>query len=207
MKAEVRRSFALMAASALLISACATREPRPAGAWLEQRADWFERHPEWSLSGRVGLSDGQRGGSLSFHWRASVDHHRIDLRTTTGGKRWQLEFGPHVAILEGSDIDRLVGTEPDPLVEAAVGWPIPVAALAWWIRGLPGGHEERAVFAPDGTLEQILGDDWRLVYQRFEEVNGQLMPARMQATSGEYRVRLALREWRWAAMKNEKSLY
>ena len=181
----------------LLLSACATREPRPAGAWLAEREAWFAEHPNWHISGRVGLYDGRRGGSLGFSWQAEGDAHRIHLRTTAGGRQWRLWFAPQGARLKGSDVGQLAGATPDPLVEQAVGWPIPVAALAWWIRGLvpPGGGDVR--FADDGTLQGVTGADWTLEYQRFEQIDARLLPTRLEAHSGDYRVRIVIGEWQF----------
>lgn len=190
------RPAVVLAATALL-AACATRETRPDGAWLEEREAWFAAHPEWTISGRVGLSDGRRGGSLAFSWEARDDVHRIHLRTTTGGSQWRLHFSPGRAVLEGTDVGRLSAPDPDPLVEEAVGWPIPVRALSWWIRGLlpPEGGAIR--FAEDGSLARVIDPVWTLDYQRFSLVEGQLLPVRLQAESDPHRVRLVIRDWRF----------
>jgi len=184
-------------AACTLLAACASREPRPAGAWLEEREAWFERHPEWTISGRVALREGNRGGSLGFSWRAEGRTHRIHLRTSAGGRQWRLNFSSQAAVLEGTDVGRLAGPSPDPLVEEAVGWPIPVEALSWWIRGLvpPGGGQPR--FAEDGSLAGVAGPVWTLEYTRFEQVAGRLLPTRLEARSGDYRVRIAIADWRF----------
>lgn len=198
----ITAAFAAVVVAAVLASGCAVREERPAGAWLAERDAWFAEHPVWSVSGRVGLSDGKRGGSLAFTWRARGDHHRIFLRTSTGGKQWQLVFRPDYAVLEGSDVDRLIGNNPDPLVEAAVGWPIPVRDLAWWIRGLLPPGSSRPEYAADGSLESASAPPWQLEFQRFGEVGGVLLPQRLQAQSDSYRVRLVLRDWHWGVNGN-----
>lgn len=191
--------IAIVLVACLVLAACATREQRPAGAWLEERQAWFDAHPQWQISGRVSLSDGQRGGSLGFNWEAEGDEHRIHLRTSAGGRQWRLRFSPEDAELEGSEVGQLSGSNPDPLVERAVGWPIPVYALSWWIRGLlpPGGGDIR--FADDGTLAGVTGPAWTLEYKHFNQVEGRLLPTRMEARSDKYTVRLAIRDWRFGA--------
>lgn len=199
MSESIRKAirFAVLSVACLLLAACATREPRPAGSWLEERQAWFDEHPDWNISGRVGLSDGNRGGSLGFTWQAEGDAHRIHLKTSTGGRQWRLHFTPGHAVLEGTDVGRLEGRSPDPLVEHAVGWPIPVDALSWWIRGLlpPGGGEVE--FAEDGTLAGVNGPIWTLEFQRFDQVEGRLLPTRLVARSGDYSVRIAVGEWKF----------
>ncbi len=182
--------------AAFLLSACATRETRPQGSWLEDRTALFEAYSAWSVSGRVGLSDGERGGSLSFTWEAEGDEHRVFLRTMTGGKQWRLVFDRSHAVLEGSDVGVIEGPEPDQLVEEAVGWPIPVAELVYWIRGLlppqPGIDTE---FAEDGTLASAYSPPWALEFERYAKAQNVLLPVRLEATSASYRVRIVLRQW------------
>ena len=99
-------------------------------------------------------------------------------------------------MLEGSEVGELTGRDPDPLVERAVGWPIPVEALSWWIRGLvpPGGGAPR--FADDGTIAGVEGPLWTLEFKHFQRVEGRLLPTRLEARSADYRVRIVIGDWR-----------
>ncbi|QOC23886.1 outer membrane lipoprotein LolB [Wenzhouxiangella sp. AB-CW3] len=186
----------LLLAVAALVSACAVREQRPAGTWMEERAAWFDEHPVWSVSGRAAIRDGQRGGQISFEWQAEGERHRVHLRTVTGGRQWLLQFEPGHAELEGTDVRYLVGPDPNALVESAVGWRIPVVELSDWIRGLVSEELGEVRFAHDGTLERVRFEPWDLSYQHFVEIEGRLMPARLEAESPPYRVRLVLRDWK-----------
>jgi outer membrane lipoprotein LolB len=190
-----------------VLGGCAVREQRPSGAWLEEREQLFAELDQWSVSGRIALSDGQRGGSLAFEWQADGDRHEIHLRTVAGGRQWRLRFEPGSAFLEGSNADELWGHDPDPLVEAAVGWPIPVTELAWWIRGLIPPDKGREVrFAEDGTLSLAITEPWVIDFQRFSPAGSVLMPVRIQAESNSYRVRMVLRNWNLEANGLTKSL-
>lgn len=201
-----RLRFAAVLILCVVIAGCAVREPRPEGAWAEERLAFFESRSEWAVSGRAALRDGRRGGQLSFAWEAEGEHHTIDLKTVTGGKRWRLRFGPGYAELEGSDVGFMIDERPEPLVEAAVGWPIPVSQLKDWIRGLVSDQSERVSFAGDGTIESLSGESWGLVYRRYDSFDGVLMPVLLEAESDPYRVRLAMRDWNWPASEDEKSL-
>jgi outer membrane lipoprotein LolB len=188
--------LSLLALLIVMLAGCATRETRPQGAWLEEREALFAAHPVWNVSGRLSLSDGQRGGQLAFDWQADGEDHEVMLRTVMGGRQWRLRFGPEYAHLEGSDVGELWGLDPDPLVEAAVGWPIPVRELAWWIRGLiPPGADGVVRYAADGSLSTGESPPWTLSFQRFDSSEGVLMPTRLQADSSPYRVRMVMRDW------------
>ncbi len=182
----------------LLVAACAVREPRPEGAWLDEREAWFAQHPNWEVSGRLALSDGERGGQMAFSWYAEGDQHEVQLRTVATGKRWRLLFNDSGALLEGSDIGLLRGPDPDLLVAEVVGWPIPVSHLVYWLRGLQGPSGEMVRFAADGTMTEILAPPWTLEYQRFGQgQQGPLMPTRIEASSPPHQVRAVMRDWRW----------
>lgn len=182
----------------LTISGCAVRETRPDGAWLQERERWFDAHPDWSVKGRLGLSDGERGGSLSFDWRASGERHQVMLRTVAGGRQWRLEFDPSGASLEGSDIGRLSGPEPDALVEQAVGWSIPVLWMSRWLRGLPAPERAQMVFDDDGTLAGLRHRSWVIDFSRWTlSRDDLLLPARIEARDDPYRVRAALSGWQF----------
>ncbi len=185
----------------LMLAGCAVREPRPEGAWLSERRAWFDSHPVWSVSGRLGLSDGERGGSLAMHWQSRGEHHRISLRTVAGGKQWLLEMSPGHAVLTGSDIDVLRGPDPDALVEHAVGWPIPVRWMSSWLRGLPAPAGADVEFAVDGTMESLAWERWWLDYQRWRETadGAILLPARVEARRAPHRVRASLANWKFEA--------
>ncbi|MFW5926830.1 MAG: lipoprotein insertase outer membrane protein LolB [Wenzhouxiangella sp.] len=204
--AHGRLRLAGIVALCAVMAGCAVREPRPEGAWVEERQAFFEDRRQWSVSGRAALREGRRGGQLSFTWRADGDHHTVDLSTVTGGKRWRLEFEPGYAELEGSEVGHMVDARPEPLVEAAVGWPIPVSRLADWIRGLVSERGERVIYDRDGTVDRLIGEVWTLDYRRYADYDGVLMPVLLEAESDPYRVRLAMRDWNWPASDGEKSL-
>lgn len=191
----VRPAFLL--ALCLLLVGCSTRQVRPEGAWIAERKAWFEAHPSWRIDGRVGLSDGQRAGSLSFVWQADHDSHFIHLRTSAGGRQWKLSFSGQHAELEGSEVGHISAHRPEPLLERALGWPIPAGTLVWWVRGLLPPGKLQHEFSDDGTLARVSDGVWTLDYQRFKEVGELLMPVRLEAKSGDYRIRIVVREWKF----------
>ena len=139
----------------LLISACAPVQTRPAGTWLSERQAWFIARPDWSVEGRLGLSDGERGGSLAMRWSARGDVHRVQLRTIVGGRQWLLRIEPGHAVLSGSEVGRIEGPDPDILVERAVGWPIPVRYMSEWLRGLPAPDLRNFAIGAPGGRHQV----------------------------------------------------
>lgn len=193
----MQRALLGLALAGVVMAGCSTREAREQGAWLSERAAWLEAHPHWSVSGRLGLSDGERGGNLAFEWDADGDQHRVQLRTLAGGQQWRLDFGPSGARLTGTDLDPIAGPDADRLVREATGWPIPVRWMARWLVGMPAPARADLVFAADGTLAALAVSDWSLDFRRLSVPPGYsvLMPARIEARYPPYRIRAALTGW------------
>ena len=193
----MRRAAPAVLLASLALVGCSTREAREQGAWLDDRSAWLAAHPEWSVSGRLGLSDGERGGSLAFDWQADGDRHRVHLRTLAGGQQWRLEFDAAGARLTGSDLEERVDPDPDRLVREATGWPIPVRWMTDWLVGMPAPATARLDYAADGTLAALAVDDWTLEFRRFSVPPGYdvLMPVRIEARYPPYRIRAALTGW------------
>lgn len=182
----------------LVLGACAVREQRAQGEWLAEREDWFANYPDWRVTGRLSVSDGERGGQMSFDWRGQGRQHDLRLRSVVGGKSWRLMFNERGALIEGSDVGLVRADDPDVLAAEIVGWPIPVSQLAYWLRGLTASDADRVTFAADGTMATIGQGDWTLEYVRYDQPgSGPLMPERVEALSAPYRVRMILRTWRW----------
>ena len=110
---------------------------------------------------------------------------------------------------EGSDVGVIKGPGPDGLVEQAVGWPIPVAELVYWIRGLlpphkrcrhrvcPGRHPGRRLSPRPGCWSFNVMSTRRMC----------CLPARLEATSSSYRVRIVLRQWQLGVSTLKQTRY
>ena len=179
------------------------------GNWLSERQQYFAGQQRWSARGRLAISDGNKGLSVNFDLLHHERGYELVMRTTGG--RWTLQVRPDLATLEGTRIERMVDTAPEPLVSAALEWPVPVTRLLDWLRALPGatsGGSSAAAelllqMAGDGSLKRILYQDWTVDYTRYELVTDSnsdratqlLMPIRLEASSGNYRIRTLISEW------------
>ncbi|GAB4170344.1 MAG: lipoprotein insertase outer membrane protein LolB [Wenzhouxiangellaceae bacterium] len=194
----IRHRISWAAILALLAAGCTTLQPPVSDDELRLRQAWFESHPDWRVEGRLGLSDGKRGGSLGMIWEVDGSRQQLDLRTLSGGQQWRLRITPAGAELEGSDIDHRVGPDPDVLVAEAVGWPIPVRYMADWLRGLPAPRDASLRFDEHGRLAGLSWNGWEIDYRGWSALDADVaLPTRIDAVRGEYRVRLVLRGWRF----------
>jgi outer membrane lipoprotein LolB len=196
------RSLPLLLGMALL-SACATQAPRtvapdPEQAYAE-RAEALVAWPGWSLTGRLGVSQGDEGGSGRLDWTQARDEAELAFRGTLGQGAWRLRVAPEVARLELKDGTVREAPRVEDLVFDQTGWTAPVTALAWWVRGLawPQGPEPKArEFNDDGTLARLVQDGWTVEWTRY--VDGpeeRRLPSRLQLSRADVSIRLAISRW------------
>lgn len=192
-----------MAVSTLIITACATQSERPSGAEVVSAKAWFAQHPVWSVSGRVGLSDGDSGGQLNITWADRQDHVEVVLRSRLGGRWWRLVFNDEQAQLSAHDRPTETWGDADELVAQATGWPIPVSAMHDWIRGLETPPESSGGGSNAADDVAIDGGGWRVEVTEHEWLTGAAgqavrLPKRFQAERPPHRIRVVFAEWEWA---------
>lgn len=175
----------------------------PAGTWVEQREQLFADLDQWRVHGRMAISNGEDGGSAGF---VIHDNQQGELRlnlSATGG-RWRLLADANGAELEGSRIPVRHAKTPEPLVEEALGWYLPVTFMRDWIRGLPAPEGASLEFGDNGSLLALHHSDWLIAYERYREVDGFWLPQKIVAKSGPYRVSLVVLGWKLGANSQEQ---
>ncbi len=190
-----------------LLAACASgprRTPAPAVPVVQaehhqaQRRQALETLQDWSLQGRVAITNGTRGGSGRLDWSQQQDRYRVALSAPVTRQSWSLAGGQDGgAVLEGVEGGTRRGPDAGQLLREATGWEIPVDALGWWVRGLetPGAHAVE--YGADGHLLRMQAAGWTIEYQEWQPPAGGFpaMPRRLQAERGQARVRLVVDGW------------
>lgn len=189
------------AALALALGACAAPRVKPvaADAALLARQDARERalgaHPAWRLAGRLGVSDGHDSGSGSLEWTQDGATFRFSVHAPVTGKTWLLSGDAQHARLEGLRERPVDGRDAAALLERELGWRVPVAELADWVRAMRAPGAARIRFRTDGLPAVIEQAGWTVEYPDYDERHDPPLPGRVFASNGRYKVRLAIRDW------------
>ena len=197
----LRSLLASSALALLLLAGCATA-PTPApvddreAAWERHRASLSEIQ-RWELGGRVAIRAGEEGSRASLDWSQRGDRWRVALYGPFGTGEAVLHGGPDGAVLEGSQ-----GTYFDrnarALLYRRTGLILPVAALEYWIRGLPApGHVRERELDERGRLAALTQRGWEVRYTTYGDHGGRALPEALSAIrrDGSVRLRLAIHDW------------
>lgn len=198
------RVLATAVLAAVLLSACAsrpTRAPVPVDREQAQRGDAQRAAlSDWSLSGRVALSNGRQGGSGRLDWTQRGERYDISLAAPVTRQSWRLTGDAASARLEGIEGGPRESGDVEELLRASTGWDIPVRAMVDWVRGVavPDAHGPARVAHGAGDLPtRIEQAGWEIEYQDWYEAGiGQpALPKRIEARRDEARVRLIVDGW------------
>jgi outer membrane lipoprotein LolB len=183
------------------VNACTTVPPKDTKpidrTAFQARAGQLNTIVTWGLVGKISLDDGDRGGSGRLQWDVKPGHSALDFHGAMGRGAWHLQVGPEGARLQLADGSEQTAPGVNELIQEQIGWPIPLDALQWWVRGLAApGVTENETLGPDGLLISLRQFGWSVDFNRYAAFDGMAMPVRLDAKRDNYRVKLAISRWR-----------
>lgn len=187
-----------LAAAALLISACATRQSidLPAIDNWDSRQAILAGLGEWEFRGRIGVSAGDDGFNGKLRWMQDDNVFRATLSGPFGIGTVRLDGDGNTVVLTDNNGARTVLEDAETELYLRYGWTIPVASLRYWALGIPDpslpAHTE---MNDDGQLLRLDQGNWTVRITRYREGGGQLMPSRLSAVNSHTRVRLVIDKW------------
>ena len=198
---SVGHSFGLLFCIALLAgcTTTATRQAAPAAS-VEVLDSQRGQIVEWTLAGRIAVSNGREGGSGRIDWQQDSGSYVISLSAPVTRQSWRLSGDATHARLEGIKDGPREGPDAESLLSEATGWEIPVGALSYWIRGIGAAEHEfgpvSVSYGPDNLPVRLEQAGWSVEYAEWRPVpDGPVLPTRLVATQGQAKVRLLMDAW------------
>ena len=162
----------------------------------QARVDKLGANQNWSLRGRLAISDGKEGGSGNLTWSKVGQKTLMSFRGALGKSAWQLQSDATGARLELANGTVSFAPTVRELVVERVGWKVPVDALEWWIKGLaqPGNWAARTL-DQEGRLTELQQSGWDVKFADYTGQNDASLPKKLTARRGPYVVKMVVREW------------
>jgi outer membrane lipoprotein LolB len=199
------RAWMLIGAGGLVLAACAPVPVRTPGTVQQMAAQAgreraLSAQDYWALDGRFAASDGRHGGSGSLEWHQRGQRYQFTLRAPITGKSVQLDGGPDGAILSGMGKQALTGQSASAVLNEEFGWDVPVADLAWWVRGLRApGRPAVLTFGANGLPASLEQDGWHVDYRDWYAERNPPLPRKVYASRDPYKVRVLIESWQLGA--------
>ena len=208
-----------LAALALMAGAlvgCATTAPTRTAAPLlsaaaraerqRARSEWLGLHETWSFSGRAAISKGDKGGSGRIEWRQHDQRrYEIALSAPVTRQSWRLigDLHSEAGRIEGLEGGPRDGELAEDLLLETTGWDVPLQQLGSWVRGAPASEypAQAIVHDAEGRPASFEQAGWTVRYTEWRPgpVGQPDLPVRIEAASGDARVRLLIEDWTFAS--------
>ena len=161
------------------------------------------QHPEaaaeldrWAFNGRVSLTREEAGWHAALAWHEYAGEY--DLRVTGPLGQGAFELSGNAAGVKLVDADSRTYTarDADALLRHVTGWTLPVTGMHYWVRGLAvPGVEARVEQDAAGLVSRLDQSGWVIRYDRYQPVDGVMLPGRLRMEQDNVSVRLVIDEW------------
>jgi outer membrane lipoprotein LolB len=166
---------------ALLAGACAQ---------LETKAP---QDVEFDLSGRLAARYGNEAFSGNIAWRHAKSADEMLITSSLGAGVARIVRQGDAVVLSTAEPREYKAADAEALTEEVLGFRLPLAGLADWVRGRPSDKSgAKTEYHADGRLRLLEERGWKIEYQEYE---GKL-PSRMRLTYPGIELRLAISEWK-----------
>jgi outer membrane lipoprotein LolB len=174
-------AWAALLAAALLLAACAQLERVPSET------------PEYELSARLAARYRDQAFSGNLAWRHGRNSDEMLLSSPLGAGVARIVREGESVVLTTAEPREYRAKDAESLTEQALGFRLPLAGLADWVRGRPSpGIPAKAENYPDGKLRSLEQAGWKIEYQEYA---GEL-PSRLRLLYPGIELRLAVSGWK-----------
>jgi outer membrane lipoprotein LolB len=151
--------------------------------------------PLFELSGRIAARQGTETFSGNIAWRHSARSDELLITSPMGQGVARVVRQGEAVVLTTAEPKEYRAADAESLTEQALGFRLPLAGLADWVRGRASEKlaVTRAEKQPDGKLSSLEQGGWTIDYLEYEKD----LPRRMRlAHPGGIELRLAISQWK-----------
>lgn len=190
--------FLIIVLIAVLGSGCAGPRERPEAPrvdWLERR-DMLRDIEEFRMEGRLALNTGRRGYSGTVSWEQNDDIVDFRFRGPFGFGGFRIHGDPAQLRVKTTAGDEFLLRDPEQEMTERFGWSLPVHSMRYWILGVSDpGLPASEVPDQEGLLERMEQAGWTVTYETYGDIQGLLLPRRLDMERGDVRIRVMSDRW------------
>ena len=148
---------------------------------------------EFQVLGRIAARYGNDGFTGNVDWRHASGGDDMLISTPLGQGVARIVREGDAVQLTTANGRQYDAPDAETLTERVLGFRVPLAGLADWIRGRPAqGSAAQRQSLPDGRLESLQQGDWKVQYLDYDSGR----PRLMQLSYPGIQLRLAITEWK-----------
>ncbi len=189
----------------LLLTACSSQQVRhsvqdPIQTWRRQQPI-LEGLTSWDLRGRIAVRAGNDGFNANFSWRQWGERYHIQLSGPFGIGVLTLAGDANGVALRSKGKTVFRRGDAAAILYRQTGVRLPIAALRYWVRGVPQREvPAKVVLDREGRLKELRQAGWHMHYKRYTRLRNMELPAKLFLDNRDLKVRLVIDRWVLAAM-------
>lgn len=170
-----------------LAAGCATTPP---AVPVDVAVPW---PANWTLQGRIGVQAGEQSLSGNIRWQHRVERDEVLMTSPLGQGVARIVRDAAGVVLEVPNQPARHASDAESLTHEALGYPLPVSGLVWWVQGRPDpGSAFEARRAPAGQLAQLKQAGWVIDYLQY---GADARPRKLVVTREGLQIRLVADSW------------
>lgn len=151
------------------------------------------RSVEFELSGRFAVSYRGEANTGNLAWRHGGDAEELLITSPLGQGVARISRTGSEVVLTTPEPREYRANDAEALTEQVLGFRLPLAGLADWVRARPAPGASQARRDAQGRLAELEQGGWRIQYLEYD-AGGR--PSRLRMTYPGVDLRLAITEWK-----------
>ncbi len=151
---------------------------------------------EFEMDARAAVRYRNNGGSTRIAWRHGSTIDDVLITGALGQGLARITRRGEQVQLVAADGKEYHSKDAESLTESVLGWRLPLAGLADWIRGRPSrDRPARVEDAEDGRIRVLWQDDWRIEYLSWNGAVPGRVTLQHEGPDGVVELRVIIDKW------------
>jgi outer membrane lipoprotein LolB len=181
----------------LLLGGCTAAPTLPPVDWNRVKIE-RQALDHWEMTGRAAVATATDGWTAAITWRQRATDSELRLQGALGVGGVRVLSDGRTFEIETSKGENITAEDAEAALERAIGVPLPVRYLRFWLLGVPAPQTDAVEELDDqGRLSTLEQDGWKAMYDRYVYLNDAWLPGRVRLENGPLRMRVVVDEWRF----------
>ncbi|MNI34530.1 Outer-membrane lipoprotein LolB precursor [compost metagenome] len=194
----------LLPLASLVLTACTLNAPKGPGKspdspqWRQHQQEVRALHQYQTRGAFAYISEQQKVYARFFWQQTGQDNYRLLLTNPLGSTELELKAQPGNVELVDNKGKHYTADDAEEMIGKLTGMPIPLNSLRQWILGLPGDATDYKLDTQYRLSEVNYsqnGKRWKVVYSAYDSKTQPAMPANMELSDGDQRIKLKMDNW------------
>lgn len=199
-----RLGLRLLPVASLLLSACATLPPQgpgknPDSPQWKQHVSEVSQVKAFQTRGAFAYISSQQRVYARYNWQQSApESYRLILTNPLGSTEMQLDTQGQTVHLVDNTGKQYASNNATKMISELTGMQIPLENLRQWMLGLPGTADSYTLndhYQLRTATFQQNGETWHLVINDYQNDVTPALPADLELTAGNLRIKLRMDSW------------